>query len=451
MKKIALAILSLLVCLLMLCSCAATDPASTSTTTTLTPDATIDLSKMTTGAAASAILIENKVITIKAAGVFALTGTSQDARIVIDTDKNNNVTLLFSGAELTCADHAPIYAKSAKNVYITTQSGTNNTIKNTNGYSSATSEADNVNAAIFSKCDLIFDGEGELHISASEGSAVSGKDDLKINNSTITVNAPKHAIDANDSIEIKGGTLTLTAGEDAIHTKNNDDPTLGVFEMKGGSINISAGDDAIRANASITISGGNINAEKCKDGFKAEQIFINGGDISINATADGINASTDAEDPSSVECKVHITDGKLSIITNEDAIDSNGTVTMDGGEVIIYGPEKIINGVGALDYDKTAVINGGRFIAFTCPGKAFSDTSTQAFFALNLAKRSEATNVVIKSSDGTLIYEGEAKLPFNSVQISTPDISVGGTYTVSIADKTISVSQTAIITKIKES
>lgn len=450
MKRSYSAILSLVLCLFILCSCSGNDT-QTPGDTTLTPDATIDLSKMTTGAAASAVLIENNVITVKAAGVFAITGSAEDARIVVDTNKENNVTLLFSGAQLTSVSHAPIYVKSAKNVHITSQSGTENTVKNTNGYTSAASEADNINAVIFSKCDLIFDGEGTLDISAPEGTAISGKDDLKINSGNITVTAQKHAIDANDSIKINGGNISLTSGEDALHTKNNDDPTLGIFEMNGGEVKISAGDDAIRAVASLTVSGGSVNVEKCDEGFKAEQIFIAGGDISINAAADGLNAMTEAADPDSVVCKVHITDGRLSIVSNEDAIDSNGTITMDGGEVVIYGPEKVLYGSGALDCKKGAVINGGKYIALTCPGNSFTEESSQAFFAFNLTKRTDAADIVIKDSAGNVIFEGKAIIPFNSVHVSTPDIKVGDTYTVKIGTKEVQITQNELITKIKES
>ena len=446
MKRYALSIIALCITLFMLCSCAKDDP-----TKAPAPDAQIDLSAMSTGASASAVSIEGNVITVKSAGVYRIFGSSSDARIVVDSDKKADVTLLFDNATLICSGHAPIYAKKANNVIITTKSGTSSIIENKDGYSKTAGEEDNVDSAVFSKCDIVFEGEGSLKISCSEGNAVSAKDDLVVGGGEITATAPGHAFEVNDSIKINGGSLTLSAGKDTLHTKNADDPKLGIFEMNGGTLELSAEDDAIRAVASITVNGGSINARKCDEGFKAEQIFINGGEISITASADGINAKTDAADPSTVVCKLHITNGNISIISNEDAIDSNGSVTIDGGEVIIYGPEKLLYGSGALDYGSTATINGGKFIAFTCPGKAFSEDSTQAFLALNLAKRSEAADVVIRDDAGNVIYEGRAKIPFNSVQISSPEIQVGKTYTVSIGAKEIKVTQNELITKIKES
>ena len=82
-------------------------------------------------------------------------------------------------------------------------------------------------------------------------------------------------------------------------------------------------------------------------------VTIDGGDITIYATDDGINAS--ASDIITDGLSITINDGNLSITMAEgdtDALDSNGDLTINGGTVDITAQF-------AFDFEGTAELNGG--------------------------------------------------------------------------------------------
>lgn len=62
-----------------------------------------------------------------------------------------------------------------------------------------------------------------------------------------------------------------------------------------------------------------------------------------------------------------------------DGLDSNGSIEMNDGTIIVNGPTDSMN--GTLDYDSTFNINGGTLIGVGSSGMAMSpsSTSTQSF------------------------------------------------------------------------
>lgn len=57
----------------------------------------------------------------------------------------------------------------------------------------------------------------------------------------------------------------------------------------------------------------------------------------------------------------HINGGTLTVNAGGDGLDSNGSINMTGGTVIVNGPTN--SGNGALDYDGTFEISGGYLVA----------------------------------------------------------------------------------------
>ena len=171
----------------------------------------------------------------------------------------------------------------------------------------------------------------------------------------------------------------------------------------------------------------------------------------MNASDDGLNATVGAEiDCYDGEATIHIAGGELEIVTNGDAIDSNGDIVVNDGKIICHGPGNKIFGYGTLDFVNKAEINGGTFIAFTASGKAFSDTSTQASFNLNLTDEADkGTQVTITDPYGKEIFEGKAKTSFNCVIVSTPEMVVGNEYNVRVGNKSTVVKQRKIAVKTK--
>ncbi len=405
----------------------------------------IDLTNRTTTDSQSVIISENS-FTITKAGTYHVFGTLTDGTIAVEATKDAQIELILDGADITSANYAPIYVKKSKSTTITLRS--ENTLTNTGTY--ATLDNNNVDAVVFSKSDLIFNGEGSLTISSDYGQGITGKDNLYIENGTFHIDVSGHAIEANDSITVNGGTLDLKAGKDTFHTENDDNANLGIFTMNGGNITINSEDDAIHAVASLNINDGILNIENCVEGLEAAKIHINGGDVFLNASDDGINATVGAE----IECLngealIHFAGGRTEIVTNGDALDSNGDILIEDGEVLCQGPGNVIFGYGAIDYVNKAEITGGRFIALTSKGKSFSESSTQPSITLNLTSMVENVEFSLKDSNGNILVSEKAKLPINSVIVSIPELEIGNQYIAQVGENTTTVTQKAIVTNAK--
>ncbi|MEZ5333946.1 MAG: carbohydrate-binding domain-containing protein [Methanolobus sp.] len=212
----------------------------------------------------------------------------------------------------------------------------------------------NLDAVIFSKDDLVFNGIGTLEIVSSEN-GISSKDDLKVTGGTYYVTSELDSFEANDRILIYDGTFDVNSSKDAFHCENDEDDSLGNIYIYNGIFEINAADDGITAAGFIQIDGGNITITKASEGIEATYIVINDGNIDIYATDDGINA---ARKSTGYDVEIIINGGTINIEMasgDTDGIDANGTVTINGGYTTI-----ICN--SGIDVDEESYINGGTVI-----------------------------------------------------------------------------------------
>ncbi|MET1138571.1 dockerin type 1, partial [Bacillus subtilis] len=77
-----------------------------------------------------------------------------------------------------------------------------------------------------------------------------------------------------------------------------------------------------------------------------------------------------------------------------EGLDSNGSINMTGGTVIVNGPTN--SGNGALDYDGTFEISGGYLVAAGSSGMAqgTSDASTQNTIVMTFPATQKAGTLV---------------------------------------------------------
>lgn len=291
-------------------------------------------------------------VLIKDEGIYVVSGDYKDVMIVIEADDEAKVQLVLDDISIINESKPTIYVKSGDKVTITTTESVNEL--------SVTSEykADgdtNLDAVIFSKSDLIFNGLGSLYINSEQGNGISTKDDLKITGGTYTIITVDDGLEANDSIRIYDGNITITSSNDAMHCVNDEDDSLGYIYIEGGMINISSDDDAIRGNSAVVINGGEINVETCSEGLEASQIIVNDGRVNIFSTDDGLNATF----KTAYRAVIEINGGIVNVTMangDTDGFDSNGDFTMTGGDVNIEG------GMAAFDIDGEIVFDGGNII-----------------------------------------------------------------------------------------
>ncbi len=425
----------------------------------------ITLSGKTAACNSSNVQIEDGVVTIKAAGVYVLSGTFTDGTIVVDAGDDDKVQLVLDGVSITAADYAAIYAKNADKVFVTLAEGAGNSLTVSGDY--VQTDDNNVDAVIFAKCDLTLNGTGSLTVKDNTGHGIVSKDDLVVTGGTYTIYSQDHCLNGKDSVRIADGTFNLSCDEDGIHA-GNDDQQDGYVYIEGGDINISVGDDAIHAEGLLIITGGDIDVSKSCEGVEGDKILVTGGDIDVISSDDGFNAaggssgsgdnhdgfgdssgSGDNHDgfgggpgmggvdmDADNDAYILITGGTININANGDGIDSNGCIGITGGSVYVLGPSD--NGNGAMDYGICAAITGGEIVAVGGSGMAqgFGDESTQCSALVNFDEWIDAgETITLTDSDGKEVLSYKADKKFNSVVISTSDMKQGDNYTLTVGDQ----------------
>lgn len=413
----------------------------------------ITLSGKTAACNSSNVQIEDGVVTIKAAGVYVLSGTLTDGTIVVDAGDDDKVQLVLDGVSITAADYAAIYAKNADKVFVTLAEGAENSLTVSGDY--VQTDDNNVDAVIFAKCDLTLNGTGSLTVKGTTGHGIVSKDDLVVTGGTYTIDSQDHCLNGKDSVRIADGTFNLSCDEDGIHA-GNDDQQDGYVYIEGGDINISVGDDAIHAEGLLIITGGDIDVSKSYEGVEGYKILVTGGDIDVVSSDDGFNAaggnSSGSDDnkggfggglgmggvdmDADSDAYILITGGTININADGDGLDSNGCIGITGGSVCVLGPSD--NGNGAMDYGICAAITGGEIIAVGGSGMAqgFGDESTQCSALVNFDEWVDAGEMItLTDSDGKEVLSYKVDKKFNSVVISTSDMKQGDNYTLTVGDQ----------------
>ncbi|MDY0354714.1 MAG: carbohydrate-binding domain-containing protein [Sedimentisphaerales bacterium] len=249
-------------------------------------------------------------------------------------------------------------------------------------------------------------------------------------------------IKAVDSIAIDGGQLAVDSADDAIHSD-------GCVTVNGGTLVLSAGDDGIRTDADLVINGGDIHIVKSYEGLESANadITINGGRIRIVSSDDGINVAGGGDNMgmggpggwpggggpalvASGEYCLCIHGGYLVIDAAGDGIDSNGSIVMTDGVVIVNGPTSNMN--GAVDHS-SFTMTGGFLVAAGNSGmaQAPSTSSTQYSILLTFNTMLPAdTLVYIQNGTGEGVLSFTPTKQYNSVAFSSQDLVRGSTYDV---------------------
>lgn len=297
-------------------------------------------------------------------------------------------------------------------------------------------------------------------------------------------------IKSDGALYVNGGTYTINSADDSFHS--NSDVTI-----NDGTYTISSGDDGIHADSALLVNGGTITVTESYEGLEGLNITINDGKIDITASDDGMNAaggndasgfggrggdgfkgmqapdaaqksdsasdtaqttgnitvaaqksdntsvaSQDTDTASDDEMWMVINGGYVHVLAGGDGLDSNGDLTINGGEVYVDGPSD--NGNSAIDYGEKSsfYINGGTVVAVGSSGMAegvSSDSKQQAAF-VKLDSQADAGDVTLKDADGNEIISYTVQKKYDCVIISTADLKAGQIYTLSASGNESEVS-----------
>ncbi len=240
------------------------------------------------------VQITDTTAVISGEGTYILSGTLDDGMIVVNAGEQDKVQLVLDGASICSGTSAALYILEADKVFLTLADGTDNELSN--GGSFVAVDENNIDGAVFSKQDLTLNGEGSLTVVSQAGHGIVCKDDLVFTSGTYTIEAGSHGLDANDSVRVANAEISIQAGEDGIHAEDSDEEQTGFFYMASGTLEIEAGDDGIHAADTLTVADGAIRITESYEGLEALHLEIAGGEISLVAEDDGLNAAggTDA-------------------------------------------------------------------------------------------------------------------------------------------------------------
>ena len=271
-------------------------------------------------------------------------------------------------------------------------------------------------------------------------------DDTSTDDSDTTVSTK--GIKAGNALLIQQGTFVIDSADDAIHSNYS-------VTIDGGSFQLSSGDDGIHAEAYLNINGGTTTIAESYEGLEAAQIHISGGTTQVSSSDDGLNAtggssfelvdgllvlkdisSSDTEQTFGgrggmfeVEdnCDIIISGGNLTVTTsNGDGIDSNGSLNVSGGTVLVFGSSS--GGEGALDYTGSSSISGGTLVALGSSGMAQSmepDDSHATLMVTWDEVQPAGTRLTLCTQQGEILCSLQSTNSFQTAVISTDSLSAG--------------------------
>jgi len=255
-------------------------------------------------------------LTLTEAGDYVLSGTLTDGSVIINASEDAKLHLILNGAHIASQSAAALYVISADKVFVTLADGSENGVSAAGD--SAEDDYANVDAAIFARCDISFNGSGSLSVSSAKGHGIVSKDDLVFTGGSYMIQAANHGISGKDSIRIADGSFVVTAGKNCLDSDNDEDSDKGFiyiaggsfdlssgndachcfgdFDFLAGSMEISAADDGVNSDAALSVSGGSITISLCYEGLEGVTVDISGGTIDITSSDDGINAANGSSD-----------------------------------------------------------------------------------------------------------------------------------------------------------
>lgn len=350
----------------------------------------ITLNKTTVTVSGSGAKADGSTITITEEGVYVVSGTLEDGQIIVDASDSDKVQIVLEGVNINCETNAAIYVREADKVFITLAENSSNTLGGGNEYTQI--DDNTVDGVIFSKSNLVCNGTGSLTIEADYKHGIVSRDDLVITGGTYKITAADNGITAKDQLKILDGIFDIDAANSAVKAKNADDAELGNIYIAGGiftieaeqdgfhatgsivvddgTITVNSGDDGFHAELDTVIHGGTILVEESYEGLEGKRVVVNGGDITVNASNDGVNAVGSGDDDSNAASSNN--DSSAAVNSGDDSSISGAA---DGKEPPQMPPDTE-NGSDmqpSQDFDPENAPSGGNAPQSFDPGNAPSD------------------------------------------------------------------------------
>ena len=349
-----------------------------------------------------------------------------------------------------------------------------------------------------------FKAEGALDIEAATLTIEAGKDGLhaehdetteraniSLNPTQLSIAATEDGVDAGNELTIKGGTITVSQSEEGLEAR--------VIRQLGGDVTIKSSDDGVNASAGSSSKTTDTSATSKTTEASATSNSADTSSSASQATSDSATASAPnsqatadpaatsqtepvnkdknqtppappsgqappqggqppqngqgpggmppgGQEESDPSLQIILAGGSLTVDAAGDGIDSNGTVTISGGSLVVNG--SVHDGNGPLDAAGDITITGGTVWALGTSDmlQAFAQGSTQASITANIAGTAGQT-LIILDANGKEVARQTASKDFQAVIMSSADLVDGQTYTIQV-DGTTQTATAALVTPV---
>ena len=311
----------------------------------------IELTQTSANINGSGAAVENNKVTITEAGTYVLSGTLTDGCIDVNVSGKGTVRLILNGVNITSSTTAPFIVEDAKKVVVTLADGTTNTFTDS---TRVAADDEDYSAAVYSKADLTFNGNGTLNINAGYRNGIKSTDDLKIVSGTYNITSNEDGIVGKDLLAVRAGIFNITSGQDGMKSTYDKDDTKGNIIIDNGTFNITASTDGIQSEHILRINGGEFNI-KTGNGYQASTKSSNSqpGNMGGNTTTTTQTQDEDSMKGLKAGAIIKVTGGTYIIDSQDDAVHTNGNMYIDNGKYTIN------TGNDAFHADTQLVINGG--------------------------------------------------------------------------------------------
>ena len=369
------------------------------------------------GAADETYTVKGTALTIKAEGTYVLKGSCTDGSVKVKKE-TKNVVIVLDGLTLTSQTTAPICVNKTAEAEIIAAAGTENTLADT----AANASSDNTDAekAVIKAKDgstLTLSGSGTVNVSANGKNGIKGgaTTALTVKEQNLNITSVDNALASDGSVTIDSGNIHIKSTEgDGIKSTPDDGDTdsAGTITLNGGTVTVEQAADGIQAANAITITDGSYEVVCSDNAIKSDlSVQVDGGTLDLTAGGDGIkasNATSDATTDTTTDSSTTTDDS-----TTDDAATTTttGDITINGGDITINAAGDDIQAEVSLTiadgiFDLTA--NGGAATtlasdADSCKGlKAGSDiTINGGKYTINTADDAVHSNEYITVNAGT--------------------------------------------------
>ncbi|MEK0372062.1 carbohydrate-binding domain-containing protein [Corynebacterium mastitidis] len=441
-----------------------------------------DASSYAEDAEANAAIYSDTDLTLGGTGSLAVEGRGADG--IVSTD---DLVILSGTIGVTAADDG-LRGKDSLvvrggDLTIDAQGGdalrSNQTDDTTKGWVEVSGGTLSLRAAddgIDAATDVLLTG-GDVTIDSEDKGVVAGTF-LSVEGARATITAQDDGLHSDGSVGLHSGDLIVSAGDDGVHAevalvadganltveKSEEALEGGLITLAAGTIDVTAADDGINASGytdaaeALAAQEAEEDADSTDTSDSSESPGTPGAPGAPGATpgqgippeprggdAMGRGGMTQGSmppggpgggmDESSGE-QLTITGGTVTVDAGGDGLDSNGDVVMSGGEVTVWGPTG--GGNGSLDYNGEFTITGGTLAAIGSAGMAEAPSSAEGQSWVQAAASGGAgEEIVIADSQGSVIATYTAEKDFGNVVFSSPEITSGDVYTVTVGGTAI--------------